>query len=1341
MSRYESLNNEEIYLLTIYALFETTESETRKIKSVMMEVTNTQDIDLNQIAKKLNKQGLLVVNKYNWRSNSFDFCINPLEMIPVMLYLISEQKTVVQRVLDAAKRRLNPTNIQRLIWEYIISDFSSFDTELLHGFKADEEFNVLLPVVCDQRFALLLMNLDEHDFFDLMNAYMTDVFREERIIDPDYLLSLCNSIQKNTPADSHILRLKCLIDLYAYMAYGHMPDQLFASNKNHQIIAAIHEAYHGNMTQALEHFKRSVAINNKDTMSWTPSTRSNLPLGISNFFFMLVAFCTKTQDGQKKCAALMRANDRDVMATARVLYGIISNTFTNQQIEKQLDELLSEDSCRINRSLATLMCLYLGKKAIIGKHESVEPQWMILRHESRQYIPLVNEEATNKVFGKQGMLSSIYHKREWENVLDDLMGLSGPEKLEEKDTRIGYFMVDINSSVVAVRQQTRLKNGTWGAGKNVPLSTFFMGTIDGMDSADREISIAERMNSFYSSSISLDTVLPYMTGKSRLYVGNYAPYTLVEVTEEMPYITLVNESDGFRITSNVPADEVEKETIITHRGAASINFIRLTDEQRPYYRRLLSLGFFPREAEKQLKQFLSTIGSKVEVNSDLISGGSTLPITDGQSQLIMQMRPQGKEHYVISIFCRPLEGGRTRCVPGEGDSVIIDTNENGRTRVTRDLKAEADNLDHFASNCSELSDIRNQMDENRMAVVEAYDLLPLIEYAQQNPEHITCEWPEGAQMRIKQRTTAASWSGAIKKNENGWFEIEGSVELDQGKVITMAQLLEIASQSQGRFIKLGDGEFLALSENLRRQLTSLNSIASHTKGKLVMSPFSVALLGKDVTSGELVLSEDDEVKRIRRQIKESSTYSPDVPQTLNATLRQYQKEGYQWMSRLNKWGAGALLADDMGLGKTIQTIAFLLSKTEEGPALVIAPASVAPNWNVEFQKFAPSLNVTMLNFAPDRQEVIKNAKAGDVVVTTYGLLLSVKMYITKKKWTTICLDEAHIIKNRGAKTSAVAMQLKSQYRVMLTGTPVQNHLGELWNLFQFVNPGLLGSFEDFNRRFIIPIEQNGDKDVQRNLDRIVKPFMLRRTKDKVAKELPEKEEIYQHVDLSEEEMLVYEALRQKAEAMLMADGPGSVSMTTLAEITRLRQCACDIRLIEKGKMKGTEKAGSKIIALVELLQTILEGNAATLVFSQFTSYLALIKKALNAASIPYLYIDGTVPIKERQKLVEQFQNGECPVFLISLKAGGLGLTLTRANYVVHMDPWWNPAIEAQATDRAHRIGQKQNVTVYHLIAAGTIEEKIQRLHEQKRELVENILESTDTSHKLTGEELLKLIHE
>ena len=1374
MVMYEKFSDNVLMLLAIYTLFDTQEIQPRKLKSVMENLLGRSLSDLKAYVKPLRDAYIIEAKTYNWRTDSYDYTIASEHMVPVMLFLKEQKKDLTLKVLDAAKK-LEPTDTQRLLWEFITNDFN--DDAPIHYYRdAVANKECFIPIVCDPRFAPILLNFDSDDFFDLLNDYIVRVFTQEKLIDVDYLKSLVSSFKLRSNEDSKTLRLLCLLDLYAYMAYGVIPQDLYANNKNHRIIAGLHEAYKGNYVQSLEHFKKAVALNNKQSSirSFIVSSRSYLALASANFFYLLIAFKTGTEDGKRKCAGITRTSN-DLTSSARLLYTILSYGDNDKSIERELSHAL-ESPERIDRVQAVLMCYYLGKVSLVQKAygdgvSAAMPRWSIYKQEMRKYKMPDNAEELDKAYGKQGILSTIYHKQEWENVLDDLMNLStggnGDAEAVKKDVRVAYFMRDIKSPYASPRSQTILKNGNWSAGKNIKFYDFVNGSLEGMDAADHRISMKVSQSRAYTGDVRLEYVLPEMTKESRLYVGHYAPYTLVQVTEEMPYLTLEHTMDGYHIVSNVPADKVEEPLVITHRGAASINFIRIDDAQRPYYSRLLSLGYFPDEAEAQLREFLNSLGGKVEVNSDLIEGGSTLPIVAGSSQLIMQMRPTDREHYVVGLFVRPLEGGSVRCVPGQGNDVIVDsgrwTDENGetiegRTRVQRDLKQEADYLEVFKEANSTLPAINKNMAKDAMTEVDAYDLLPLLEFAQGHSDIITCEWPEGASLRIKQRQTSTSWNGAIKKNENGWFEIEGSVEIDQGKVLTMAQLLDLASQSRGRYIKLSEGEFLALSDKLRKQLKQLSTIASRSKGKLIMSPFSVALLGSDVTNGELLLSEDEEVKQIRKSIKESSKYSPDVPKNLNATLREYQKDGYQWMSRLNKWGAGALLADDMGLGKTIQTITFLLSKAEEGPSLVIAPASVAPNWKTEFDKFAPSLNIIMLNFAPNRTEAIKKAKAGDVVVTTYGLLLSVKDDITTKQWTTICLDEAHIVKNRGAKTSAVAMQLKSKNRVMLTGTPVQNHLGELWNLFQFVNPGLLGKFDDFNRRFIIPIEQDGDKEVQHELDRLVKPFMLRRTKDKVAKELPEKEEIYQHVDLSDDERLVYEALRQRAEAMLLAEKDGKVSMTTLAEITRLRQCACDIRLIEEGKKGAGKKQSSKIIALVELLSTVLEGlneadgskksgkskkekNGGVLVFSQFTSYLSLIKKALDEASIPYLYIDGSVPIKERQRLVEKFQAGECPVFLISLKAGGLGLNLTHANYVIHMDPWWNPAIEAQATDRAHRIGQKQAVTVYHLIAEGTIEEKIQRMHEQKRELVENILESTDMSYKLTGEELLKLVHE
>ena len=421
-------------------------------------------------------------------------------------------------------------------------------------------------------------------------------------------------------------------------------------------------------------------------------------------------------------------------------------------------------------------------------------------------------------------------------------------------------------------------------------------------------------------------------------------------------------------------------------------------------------------------------------------------------------------------------------------------------------------------------------------------------------------------------------------------------------------------------------------------------------------------------------------------------------------------------------------------------------------ALVAAPASVVLNWRRELERFAPSLNVAVLNTATDRQRIIEDAKGGDVILSTYGLFVTESEHLQNKEWNTVCLDEAHVIKNRETKTSQVAMQLKASHRIILTGTPVQNHLGELWNLFQFINPGLLGSYDQFSQKYIIPIEQQDAKERSRQLKRIVQPFILRRTKQEVVEELPPKTEVILPVELSDEEMAIYEVIRRRAKEMLEEEASGSPSVNTLAEITRLRQAACAPQLAEKS-WKGGES--TKIAVLMQLIDEIVAGGNSVLVFSQFTSFLALVRQALDArrASSPsrsddgkepetssYAYLDGSVPMRQRDQLVQDFQRGRQQVFLISLKAGGLGLNLTGANYVIHLDPWWNPAIEQQATDRAYRIGQRQNVTVYHLISQHTIEEKILRLHETKRNLADQMLSGTSQSHKLTAKDLLDMLN-
>ncbi len=1319
----------------IYTLFSVTDDKASKISALVKSVTNQPRYDFLKTAQKLDRHNLLTTGDYNWRSYSYNRRISKGCMLPIMLHIAENEKELTEAIMKKATF-LKPKSLQRILWKFVISDFTEVPSRSVITQEFDDNEEVLYPYVDNEALEPIMRCLPTEGFCNCMEHYLIGIFWHEALVDTSYMRRLLD----HWATPSTVARAKsyaCLLDLYDFMAHGTRPDTMLMDNSSHQWIAALTEMYKGDYDKALGHIKLALTFCNTKE-SDRKLRRNYFAYGILNFFYVLIARMADTGEAQKLVAALLKGNGRVETEMADVLHSIMYNTDSDKRITERL-HAMEKSNWLSERSMAKLMESYMGCPA----KSKWSPQWLILLHEMRQYADLPAEELAraNEAYGQTGALSRLRRKKEWENVLEELMMDNGEAPAGRKDERIAYFMQSINSSSATPRLQTILKSGGWSAGKSVSRYDFVEGNIEAMDSTDMRIAEASRKVYDYGD-VTLECLLPEMTQESRLYVGAYAPYTLVEVTEESPYITLVREADRFRVVSNVPLMQADKKIIIIHRAAASISFLRLPDAQRIYYKRLLQLEAFPLEAEEQLKTFLGTIGGKLEVNSDLIEGGSTLPITDGSPQLIMQMRPQGKDSYVVSLFTRPLEGGRKRCTPGEGEDIIVDQkNDGARTRVERNMPQEKDNLKHFMKECHILGLKQGNVE------VDTTTLLPIITYAQNNGDRIACEWPEGASLRVK-RKSQSTWNGFIRKADNGWFEIEGSVEIDQGRVVTMAQLLDLVGQNHGRYIKLNEGEFLELSKSLQDQLEALNTIASRSHGRLQMSPFSAALLSNDEIDGELQLELAEELKAIRQRILDASNYKPRVPKTLKATLRPYQMEGYQWMSRLNKWGAGALLADDMGLGKTVQTIAFLLAKAGEGPALVVAPASVAPNWMSELERFSPSLNATMLNFSADRKKLIKEAKKGDVVVTTYGLLLSVKEEITKKKWTTVCLDEAHIVKNRGAKTSAVAMQLQGNYRIMLTGTPVQNHLAELWNLFQFVNPGLLGSYDDFNRRFINPIEMQGDKEAQRQLDRLVKPFMLRRTKDKVAKELPEKEEIYQHVQLSKDELAIYELMRQRAEKMLLAEQGRSVSVATLAEITRLRQCSCDVRLIQEGRKIMGDKDGTKIQALLELIETIVESlttdedkkvQGGILVFSQFTSYLKYVQEALQKASIPYLYIDGSTELSRRAQLVKEFQEGTCPVFLISLKAGGLGLNLTRANYVIHMDPWWNPAVEAQATDRAHRIGQQQAVTVYHLIAEGTIEEKIQRLHEQKQELVRGVLEGADQSHKLTGEQLLQMV--
>lgn len=356
-----------------------------------------------------------------------------------------------------------------------------------------------------------------------------------------------------------------------------------------------------------------------------------------------------------------------------------------------------------------------------------------------------------------------------------------------------------------------------------------------------------------------------------------------------------------------------------------------------------------------------------------------------------------------------------------------------------------------------------------------------------------------------------------------------------------------------------------------------------------------------------------------------------------------------------------------------------------------------------------------------------------MVLVTYGVITEEIERLEKLRFATAVFDEAHNIKNRDTKAFKSCHRLQADFRIMLTGTLLQNHLTEIWSLFEIAVPGLLGTYNSFSERFVIPVERDHDMSQQRTLKRIVSPFILRRTKGDVLNELPEKNEITVEVELSDEEKAIYDQIRRETQQSLAEGAINPVQ--ALAALTRLRQAACSPELVDH-KLK---LVSSKTETFLNLCDELIENNHRALVFSQFTSHLAIIRRELEKKGIAYLYLDGSMTPKERMKLVDEFSNGQMPLFLISLKAGGTGLNLTAADYVIHLDPWWNPAIEEQASDRAYRIGQERQVTVYRLIAKGTVEDKIIKLHSTKKSLADALLEGTEMSARLGRDEILELL--
>ncbi|MFD2113548.1 DEAD/DEAH box helicase [Thiorhodococcus fuscus] len=940
----------------------------------------------------------------------------------------------------------------------------------------------------------------------------------------------------------------------------------------------------------------------------------------------------------------------------------------------------------------------------------------------------------------------ISPKSTWEIALDALKGLGagGHAKSDAKgdtqnasDRRMCWVLNRYGCrAVLEPREQKRTKRGGWTQGRPVALQRLAESReeFDYLTEEDRRIlsgMTKEREEGWYSYgrvyySLDSDGALLGAVGHPRLFRPGVMDKP-VELVAAGPALEVL-ERERDLLLRIAPFPPEGSNLLLQDEAGQRLRLIQFDASHRRIGEILGADGLaVPHAGKEKVLEGIAAIAPLLTVHS-AIGGTEHLAETQEADCLPrVHLSPLG-EGLTLELFMHPLGDEGPRMAPGQGMATLFAEIDGRSVQTTRDLVAERRAAKRVLDACPILAGHSGWT----WTLEDPEEALTALEQLHALGDAVALRWPEGKRIGLTSELTPSSMRVGVNKQRD-WLGLEGELDLDDGRVLNMQQLLELVQESPGRFVRLGEREFMVLSDALRRRLENLAGLTDKD-GRF--HPLAAGVIDENLDG--MSVKKNAHWQATLKRLAEVRDLEPSLPSTLQAELRDYQVEGFRWLARLAHWGAGACLADDMGLGKTLQALALVLSRATEGPTLVLAPMSVCSNWISEARRFAPTLNPKRFGDG-DREQMLESAGPFDLIVCSYGLVQTEGERLAGLRWATIVADEAQVFKNAMTKRSQAIMKLEAGFRLITTGTPIENHLGELWNLFRFINPGLLGSLEAFNRRFANPIEQHQDSGARQRLRQLLRPFILRRLKSEVLTELPPRTEIAIELELGQAEAALYEAVRREAIERLETEdaNPGQKRMQLLAEIMRLRRVCCHPKLV----LPDSELSSAKLDAFGEILDDLLDNRHKALVFSQFVDHLSIIRAYLDARGIGYQYLDGSTPENKRKAAVAAFQAGEGDLFLISLRAGGSGLNLTAADYVIHMDPWWNPAVEDQASDRAHRIGQERPVTIYRLVTKGTIEEKILALHASKRDLADGLLEGTGDGGRLSYDEMLSLIRD